>query len=34
VHSPTFVADQAAVPLGVELMSAIITDYLDVHKKK
>ncbi len=34
VHSPTFVADQAAVPLGVELMSAIIADYLNGHKKK
>jgi amidohydrolase len=34
VHSPTFVADQAGIPLGVNLMSAIIVDYLNKHKTK
>jgi amidohydrolase len=28
LHSPTFVADEAAIPLGVKVMSAVIWDYL------
>jgi amidohydrolase len=28
VHSPTFIADEAAIPEGVTLMSAVIWDYL------
>jgi len=28
VHSPTFIADEDAIPLGVTLMSAVILDYL------
>jgi amidohydrolase len=28
VHTPTFIADEAAIPVGVGLMSAIIWDYL------
>ncbi|MBM3296956.1 MAG: amidohydrolase [Candidatus Aminicenantes bacterium] len=28
LHSPTFVADEAAVPLGVKVMSAVILNYL------
>lgn len=28
VHSPTFIADEDAIPVGVTLMSAVILDYL------
>jgi metal-dependent amidase/aminoacylase/carboxypeptidase family protein len=28
LHSPTFVADEAGIALGVELMADIIMDYL------
>ena len=28
VHSPAFIADEAAIPVGVGLMSAVIWDYL------
>ena len=28
VHSPAFLADEEAIPLGVNLMSAVIWDYL------
>ncbi len=31
VHSPTFVADEAAIPVGVTVMSAIIMDWLGAH---
>jgi metal-dependent amidase/aminoacylase/carboxypeptidase family protein len=27
VHSPTFVADEAAIPVGVNLMATIILDH-------
>lgn len=33
VHSPMFVADEAGIPLGVDLMARIIADYLSKHKK-
>jgi amidohydrolase len=29
VHSPTFLADEAAIPIGVELMTRIVLDYLE-----
>lgn len=28
VHSPTFVADEKSIPIGVKVMSAVISDYL------
>jgi amidohydrolase len=34
VHSPTFVADEAAIPLGVNLMADIIMDYQTRHARK
>jgi amidohydrolase len=34
VHSPTFVADEAAIPIGVNLMANIILDYQTKHAKK
>jgi len=34
VHSPAFVADEASLAIGVELMANIITDYLDRHPGK
>jgi amidohydrolase len=34
VHSPTFVADEAAIPIGVNLMANIIADYQAKHAKK
>jgi amidohydrolase len=34
VHSPTFVADEAAIPIGVNLMANIIMDYQTRHAKK
>lgn len=34
VHSPTFVADEASIPIGVKLMANIIADYQTRHAKK
>jgi amidohydrolase len=34
VHSPTFVADEAGIAVGVELMANIIVDYLSRHSGK
>lgn len=34
VHSPTFVADEAGIPLGVNLMANIILDYQTRHAAK
>jgi amidohydrolase len=34
VHSPTFVADEASIPVGVSLMANIILDYQAKHAKK
>jgi len=34
VHSPTFVADEASIPIGVNLMANVIMDYLAKHAKK
>jgi len=34
VHSPTFLADEASIAVGVELMAEIITDYLNRHSGK
>ncbi|OGD23701.1 MAG: hypothetical protein A2Y70_05125 [Candidatus Aminicenantes bacterium RBG_13_64_14] len=31
LHSPAFVADEAAIPLGVKVMSSVIWDYLARH---
>ncbi|HYA48950.1 MAG TPA: M20/M25/M40 family metallo-hydrolase, partial [Burkholderiales bacterium] len=33
VHSPTFLADEAAIPIGVELMADIIMDYQTRHAR-
>jgi metal-dependent amidase/aminoacylase/carboxypeptidase family protein len=34
VHSPFFVADEAGIAVGVELMANIITDYLGRRTEK
>jgi amidohydrolase len=34
VHSPTFIADEASIAIGVELMANIIVDHLDRHAAK
>jgi amidohydrolase len=34
VHSPTFMADEASIPIGVNLMANIIADYQTRHAKK
>lgn len=34
VHSPTFVADEASISIGVNLMANIIMDYQNKHAKK
>jgi len=34
VHSPTFIVDEQGIPLGVEVMSSIILDYLNSHKRQ
>jgi len=34
VHSPTFIADEGSIPLGVKIMSTVIFDYLTRHKTK
>jgi metal-dependent amidase/aminoacylase/carboxypeptidase family protein len=31
VHSPTFIADEASIPLGVRVMCTVILDYLAKH---
>ena len=33
LHSPTFTADEDAIPLGVRLMGGFLTDYLRSHAK-
>jgi amidohydrolase len=33
VHSPTFIVDEQSIPLGVKVMSSVILDYLNTHKK-
>jgi amidohydrolase len=33
VHSPTFIADENSIPLGVDLMARIIAGYLLKHRK-
>jgi amidohydrolase len=33
VHSPTFIVDEDSIPIGVNLMSSVIFDYLARHKK-
>ncbi len=32
VHSPTFIADESCIPIGVKVMSALILDYLSARK--
>jgi amidohydrolase len=32
LHSPTFVADEQSIPVGVKLMSAVVLDYLGAGK--
>jgi amidohydrolase len=32
VHSPTFIADENCIPVGVKVMSAVILDYLSARK--
>jgi len=34
VHSPAFIADEDAIPVGVALMSAVILDYLKKAEAK
>ncbi|MGB9004164.1 MAG: amidohydrolase [Candidatus Aminicenantales bacterium] len=34
LHSPTFVADEESIPLGVKVMSEVILDYLARHRRK
>jgi len=34
VHSPTFVADEASIPIGVNLMASIIMEYQTKHAKR
>ena len=34
VHSPTFMADEDSIPIGVNLMANIIVDYQNKHAKK
>jgi amidohydrolase len=34
VHSPTFVADEASIPIGVNLMANVIMEYQTKHAKK
>lgn len=32
LHSPTFVADESAIPIGINVMAAVIMDYLAGQK--
>ncbi len=32
IHSPTFIADEASIPVGIKVMSAVILDYLGGRK--
>jgi len=32
VHSPTFIADERSIPIGVRVMSAVILDYLSARR--
>ncbi len=34
VHSPTFIADEKCIPLGVRVMASVILDYLQASLKK
>lgn len=34
VHSPTFIVDEQSIPLGVKVMSSVILEYLNRHKKQ
>ncbi len=34
VHSPTFIADEKSIPIGVKVMSSVILDYLQAERKK
>jgi len=34
VHSPTFIADEGSIPVGVKVMAAVILDYLGGQKKR
>jgi hypothetical protein len=31
-HTPTYLADDSAIPVGVKAMSVVILDYLSRHK--
>jgi amidohydrolase len=31
-HSPTFLADDAAIPIGIRAMSTVLVDYLSRHR--
>ena len=33
-HTPTFLADDSAVPVGIKAMSIVLLDYLDRESKK
>jgi amidohydrolase len=33
-HTPTFLADDSAVPLGMKVMSTVLLDYLDRESKR
>jgi amidohydrolase len=34
VHSPTFIADEKSIPIGIKVMSAVILDYLEAERQK
>jgi metal-dependent amidase/aminoacylase/carboxypeptidase family protein len=31
-HTPTFLADDSAIPVGIKVMSFVVVDYLSRHK--
>lgn len=33
VHSPTFIADEKCIPVGIKVMSAVIRDYLEAERQ-
>jgi metal-dependent amidase/aminoacylase/carboxypeptidase family protein len=34
VHSPTFIADEKCIPVGIKVMSVVIHDYLEAERQK
>jgi amidohydrolase len=33
-HTPTFVADDTAIPIGIRTMSTVLLDYLTTHARQ